>query len=178
MASKRGVAATLGLLSRAFAGVVDEAKIDLYYGAWSDLTDEQLLKAVTVVVRTWTGAFIPPPAILREAIAPAPVAVDSETILRKISRLGSYNPNTGWNYPSVEKVRDELGESIAYAYVAGGRQRLFSDNDVTRDIALREFEESAKLAIGRASLGLPIYGGNDVGSALGEGTTIPRLRAG
>ncbi len=166
MASKRAVAAALKLLARTFAGEVDEAKVALYYAALDDLTDEQLERAVTIVVRTETERFIPPPGVLRQAVAPAAPVVDAGRLLREISKLGTYNANVGWVYPSVERVRDELGEAVAYAYAGAGRERLFADSETTRDIAQREFERAVVEGTKRQWQGLPV---------LGAAPQLPRL---
>lgn len=156
MASRVAVGRAMATLARAFAGVVDDAKIDVYSAAWDDLTDEQLLAAMTVVCRQWEGAFIPPPAVIRRAVAPAESAVDGGKFVRQISKLGTYNANVGWIYPSVERVRDELGESVAYAYSAAGRERLFADDDTTRSIAQREFDQALLEAAAKGANGLPV----------------------
>jgi hypothetical protein len=139
MASNRAVAASLKILGRAFAGTVDEARIQVYAAALEDLTDAELATATTLVVKSHTGEFIPPPAVIRKAIAPAPTVIDVDPVLRAIEKLAVYNPNAGMVYPPVAKVRDALGDAAAYAYAAAGGPRIFADSDTTRDIARREF---------------------------------------
>ncbi len=157
MASKAMVAKCLAMMSRSFAGEVDDERVRLYHAAFDDLDDAQIERATTIVVRQWTGAFIPPPAVIRAAVAPAAPAVDAGALARRISKLGFYHP-TGWVYPRIDKVRDELGEVVAYAYAAAGRERLYAENDTTRDIAEREFEKSLIEGMKRAPNGLPVIG--------------------
>jgi len=137
MASERAIAAALKMLGRAFAGVVDAERVELYRAALDDLTDEQMGAATVLVIRTHTGEFIPPPAVLRKAVAPAPIAVDSAAIIRRIEKLATYNPNAGMIYPPTDVVREQLGDATAYAYAAAGGPRLFSENETGRDIATR-----------------------------------------
>jgi hypothetical protein len=158
MASERAVAAALKMLGRAFAGVVDVERVELYRAALDDLSDAELARATLLVIRSHTGEFIPPPAVLRKAVAPAPVAIDSAGIIRRIEKLATYNPNAGMIYPCVETVRGELGDATAYAYAAAGGPRLFSENDVGRDIATREFTRAMTEATSRPTAALPVIG--------------------
>lgn len=162
MASKRAVATALKMLGRAFAGVVDEPRIEVYAAALEDLTDEELATAATLVIRNYTGEFIPPPAVIRKAIAPAPVAVDAPSIIRRIEKLMTYNPNMGMLPPPTETVRTQLGEQAAYAYAAAGGPRLFSDNETTREIAARDFQRAMAEAVGRPQAPLPVLGAGEL----------------
>lgn len=156
MATLEGTAAALKVLGRAFAGVVDKAKVDVYFAALEDLSDADLMHAVTVVVKTHTGEFIPPPAVLRKAVAPAAPVVDSAGLIRQIERLSHYSPAAGMSYPPVQVVYDRLGAQTAYAYAAAGGPRLFSENETTRDIAAREFAKACVEASTRPAEALPI----------------------
>ena len=144
MATRKAVMATLTMLAREYAGTVTEEKADLWLAALEDVSDRVLALAVAKVIRTHTGGFIPPVALLREAAgANALPVIDAERILRDIDRLGSHNPATGWQSPRVERVREVMGASVAAAYAeAGGPSRLFADSATTRDIAAREFAAS------------------------------------
>jgi hypothetical protein len=148
------------MLGRAFAGVVDDAKIEVYHAALEDLSDAELATATAHVIKTYAREFIPPPAVLREAIAPAPTVVDGPSVLRKIEKLATYNPNCGMVYPRADVVRDKLGEPAAYAYVAAGGPRIFSDNETTRSIAEREFSKAITEAANRPNAALPMIGGD------------------
>ena len=63
----RAVANSLKILSRAFAGVVDEEKVELYRVALDDLTDDELAASVVSLVRGHTGEWLPNPATIRRA---------------------------------------------------------------------------------------------------------------
>ena len=147
MATRDAVAAMFKVLSRAFAGTVDAPRFELYYVALDDIDDGALECATVFLVKTWTGAFIPPPAVIRNAAMPAPAAVDVSAVIRQIEKLSIYNPNTGMIRPPVATVRDRLGEVVAYAYAASGGDRLFADDDVTRSIAVREFQTEITAAV-------------------------------
>jgi hypothetical protein len=164
MATRLAIARALATLSRAFAGNMDEARIDVYVAALEDVTDAQIEKAVAVVVREEKGAFIPTPAVLRRAIAPAPIVIDSTRLIREIEKLSTYNPNAGMIAPSVDEVREKLGEALAYSYAAAGGPRLFSENPTGRDIASRAFEAAMVETTTRPSL--PIM---SAGQRLGRG---------
>lgn len=148
MASRRAVGAALTLLVRAFAGEVTKERIELYHAALDDLTDDQLARAVTRVLKTRTDDFLPPPAVLLEAagVNVAPV-LDAERILQAIDAAGTYTPSGRINLREHE-VRDCFGDVIADAYSeAGGGTRLFSNNETTRDIAFRDFQRGLQDAL-------------------------------
>jgi hypothetical protein len=183
MASERAIGAALKLLGRAFAGVVDEARIEVYTAALEDLSDEELRTATTLVIRQHTREFIPPPAVLRKAIAPAPVAIDGAGIIRRIEKLATYNPNVGMIYPPTDTVREQLGDAAAYAYAAAGGPRLFSENETGRDIAVREFQRVMVEAASRPQALLPVIGSSSLSSSDGTvrsivDATAKRLAAG
>ncbi|HTE46506.1 MAG TPA: hypothetical protein VK636_14740 [Gemmatimonadaceae bacterium] len=171
MATNRAVVASLAMLGRAFAGVVDEERVELYRAALEDLTDEQLATATALVVKSHTGEFIPPPAVVRKAIAPAATTIDAVGILRRIEKLAVYNPNVGMVYPRVDVVREQLGDATAYAYAAAGGPRVFSDNEVSRDIATREFQKALSDAANRPHADLPILGAPTTPRALPPGAS-------
>jgi hypothetical protein len=158
MASKSAVFAALKLLGRAFAGTVDEPKADVYHAALEELSDEELARATTIVIKTHTSDFIPPPAVLIRAVAPARLAIDSGAIVRQIEKLAVYTPGGGMVYPPTCVVARELGTGVAYAYAAAGGSRLFSENDTGRDIAVREFERALSEASHRPAAELPLLG--------------------
>ena len=161
MASIKAVGTSLKMLARAFAGVVDDARVEVYAAALEDLTDVELATATTIVIKTHTGEFIPPPAILRKAVAPAAIAVDAVSLVRQIEKLSVYNPNSGMIPPSAVIVREQLGEAVAYAYVAAGGPRIFADNQTTLDIATREFAKAMTEAATRPNAELPVIGGGE-----------------
>ncbi len=123
---------------------VAEATIALYYTILSEqLTTEQFEQAARKVFADYQDFGFPPcsvffKAVEREQIAALP-AVDPDLILNQISKLGSYNANSGWIYPSSERIEEKLGEHISRAYLMAGATRCFSDHETTRDIATRAF---------------------------------------
>src|SRR5689334_22121732 len=81
MASRGAVTAALKLLSRAFSGDVDPARAETYAAALEDLSDDELARATTIVIKTYLGAFIPPPAVIIDAVKPIRATVDSTAII-------------------------------------------------------------------------------------------------
>lgn len=147
MASTKAVVASLKILARNFAGPVDEGRVDVYAAALEDVTDEQLAAATVRVIKTHTGEFIPPVAVIRrEAGADQAPAVDVDSAVRRISQLATYNPATGMIYPCVHVVREEFGDAIAYAYATAGSTLLFDGDDIGRAIARREFHKALERA--------------------------------
>jgi hypothetical protein len=160
MASKRAVASTLKALARNFAGEITTERVALYHAALQDVGDDALRHAAVRVVREYTGQFLPPVAVLRDAAGAnhRMMLVDGEATLQAIARLGQTNQVGRWFPPYVETVRVTLGESIAIAYAAGGAGRLFADNETTRDIARRDFQkalEGVAKESGPAAIALP-----------------------
>ena len=155
MASTKAVYASLTMLSHNFAGAVTEEKVALWKAALLEVSDEALAAAVPQVIATHKGDFIPPVAVIRDAAgANTPPSVDVEEIQKQISDLGGYNPHMGWVYPRVSLVREKLGDAIADAYAACGAQKLFSDEEIGRSIATREFRKELEVQAtgGRAGL--------------------------
>lgn len=158
MATKKAIAASLAALSRAFAGEVGPQKLVVFYDALADVTDSELSAATAIVIRTYRGEFIPPPAILRDAVGANEVpAIDVERVVTEIERLGSYNPHSGWNLPTVRRVRAELGEAVANACADIGLHRVCADEERTRAIALQEFRKVLHAEALRAPGTLPAW---------------------
>lgn len=155
MASSRAVADMLKILSRAFAGTVDKARIELYRVALDDVTDQQLGAAAIALVKTHQGEFIPPPAVIRAAVGVDRIAPSEvESTVHRIKALATYNAASGMIWPPVAIVRRELGAAVAEAYAAAGAQKLFSENETSRDIARREFGTALVEWTRRESAGL------------------------
>lgn len=143
MASDKAVLAGLTLLARAFAGEVDAARVQVYGAALEDLTDQEIAAAVAAIVKTHTGEFIPPPAVIRRAVlGDETPKLDVDRIIHEIMDLGEYNPNCGTLPPSVRTVREKMGEAIADAYADVGGSRLGAHDAKTRDIAAQEFRRA------------------------------------
>ncbi len=115
-------------------------QVAAYAMALGDMTDEQLDYAVKRAVRECR--FYPKPAELRDFagvnVKPKP---DVSGTLDRIRALVTYH--RGDQMPSVERVRESLGDAIANAYGYVGPQRLESvvlgGSGVGADIAGREF---------------------------------------
>lgn len=154
MASEQAVMAALKTLARAFAGIVDGERVELYHAALEDVSDAQLAQATVKLVRTYAGEFIPPPAKIRAAIGMDQVAPsDVDATLSAIERLSIYNPHSGMIPPSVVRVREALGAAVAEAYAEAGAQRLFSENQTGREIARAAFAPALTAWQQRASVG-------------------------
>jgi ribosomal protein S16 len=156
--------AGMALLAGAFSRNLEATLMKVYYAALSkNLTDEEFERAVELCLSEET--FWPPPATIIGKVkgigkqSPPPPTVDSSTILRRIEKLGKYNPSTGMVYPRVDEVRQKMGEEAAYAYASAGAQRCFSDNETTRDICAREFHKVMELAARNPNATLQIIAG-------------------
>ena len=143
MATRRAVMTALKMFALTFAGDVSDERIDLYFAALDDVSDDALAAATLQLVRTHRGEWIPTPATIRDAAGANTLPViDAGRLLREIDRLGEYSPGTGWESPSVDVVREKRGDLIADAYAAaGGPERLFEGGATTREIAAREFAQ-------------------------------------
>lgn len=142
MASRTAVIESLAALATNFAGDVTAEKIGTWQAALTDIPDEAVKAATVKVLRSHTGAFLPPVAVIREAALPE-LPVDVSSLLTAIDKAGEYNPQAGWVRPRVERVRALFGDALANAYgAAGGASRLFSTNDTTREIAERDFAKA------------------------------------
>jgi hypothetical protein len=106
-----------------------------YANALHDLTPEEVDRAGAELYRRET--FIPPPGRFRELARP--VAIDVERLCDAIAFLGTHNPCVGMLYPRASVVRDVLGDAIGAAYAFAGAAMVFSDNDVSRENARRQF---------------------------------------
>lgn len=173
MASKRAVLAALKVLACNFAGAVTEEKAKLWLASLNDVTDEQLERAIPDVIRSHRGEFIPPVAVIRDAAGAnsPPDSPDVERIVSAIEALASYNPAIGTTWPRIEYVAAKLGDAIGEAYaIAGGASRLFSTEETTRDIAMRDLQK-ALTSVSRRHRVPPEF-------AVGARPLVPQLAAG
>ena len=143
MASTRAVAAALAMLSADRGGEVGPLKVEAWGMALINISDDELKDAVTRFMVLDKGEFIPPVSKIYALCRP-PAVVDVDALLKRISALGHYNPNSGWIYPRVDDVRKAMGDGIAEAYAAAGTARCFADtasdgSHIGRDIARRSF---------------------------------------
>jgi len=138
MASNQTIATVLAYLHELYQNrEVTPATGDAWSMAFADWDDAELLTCARKAATSPGRSFFPTPGEIA-AFRVLPV-VDASTVLRRISALGAYNPN-GWLYPSIETVRDSMGEAVAQAYAAAGAERCFADDDsITQDIARRSF---------------------------------------
>lgn len=158
MASPRTIATILAFLHELYpTREIGEATNEAWHIAFADWDDETLTVCARNAAATPGRSFFPTPGEIA-AFRPAP-AIDTAALLRRISAIGTYNPN-GWIYPRIEAVRDALGDAVADAYAAAGAERCFAeDESVTQDIARRAFgkelDAAQKLAPTRPLLAAP-----------------------
>lgn len=144
MASNRAVALALATLHEAYpTRAVTAQTAEVWMTLFAAVADDQLLAGCRRLAVEDGRQFFPSPGEIMAIVAPAPV-VNSDDLLARIARLGSYNPHSGWIYPRIEVVRSALGDAVADAYVEAGASRCFADNDrdggsISRDIARRQF---------------------------------------
>lgn len=148
MATAQGIAAALTVMHEAFPQKeITEATAPLWLGWFRDEPDEELLRAANAIALDRTRKFFPSPGEFRAVLHPIPV-IDVPAIVRQIEALGHYNAQTGWSWPSVETVRNRLGDGIAEAYGLLGA-RLGQDQGPGLDIATREFSNALLTALHR-----------------------------
>jgi hypothetical protein len=138
MASNAAIAGALALLHELYpTREIGPNTAPAWALVFADWDDETLTACVKRAAATPGRTFFPTPGEIA-AFRPVPM-VDGPAILRRISALGTYNPN-GWLYPRIETVRDAMGDAVASAYAAAGVERCFADDDsITQDIARRAF---------------------------------------
>lgn len=148
MATERAVGIALATLLETFpTREITAQTVTVWTKVLADTNDDQLGRAILRLCRDSERRFFPTTGELFAEIQteiPKPV-VDFEQIQHRISALGSYNPNIGWAYPSVEKVKESLGEAVGAAYGACGGRRLFADDEIGRSIAEREFRQELEV---------------------------------
>lgn len=138
MASPKAVATALKGLSANFRTQPDPDLPDIWLLGLDGVDDADLMRAVGVIVSR--DEFFPKLARVRDILGLNKTEKpDSEAIVKRIWSLASYHPQYGTNPPSVGLVREKLGDTIADAYALVGPERLFSNSEVGRDIARREF---------------------------------------
>jgi len=161
MASDEAISGALAFLHELFpTRAVGPATLDAWSVVFADWSDAQVHDCAVRAARETGRVFFPTPGEIIAHRSVAPVrALDTEGLLKRIGALGSYDPRTGWCWPSLEKVRIEIGAAEATAYGLVGPSRLFSDTANTRDIAQRDFTRALGEAVGRAgpaTVALPV----------------------
>jgi hypothetical protein len=151
VASKSAVAATLALLHELFpTREVTSTTGEAWGMMFEDWTDEDLMACTRSAAKQPGRKFFPTPPEIMDC-RPAAV-IDSGKILRQISALGVYNPH-GWVYPSIERVRQTMGDAVAEAYAAAGGERCFAaDGSVAQDMARRTFAAELKATQSRSEV--------------------------
>ena len=171
MASDRAITGVLAFLHDLFpTRDVGPGLLDAWARIFGDAkySDRWIESAAQQVAEEPGREFFPTPGALL-VYFPRPAAVSAVELLRRITALGHEGPHFEWVLPSVERVRECLGDGIAAAYGAVGPHRLNSDNPTTREIAERDFAEAVD--------GVPEAVRAD-GLALASGGTVPALSAG
>ncbi|CAN5406423.1 hypothetical protein BH09GEM1_BH09GEM1_45230 [soil metagenome] len=167
MASDVAVGAALALFHELYPSrEIGPNTLDAWAVVLAVLTDDELGSAALKVAQEPGRKFFPTPG---EVMGYRSTAIlDSGKVLGRISALGQYNPH-GWLYPSVERVREVLGDIVADAYAAAGAERCFADDgSVTQHIARRTFAGELA-ATQRLAPSTPFLGAPAALHALGSG---------
>lgn len=117
-----------------------DAMVVEYANALGDLAPEEIDAAGVFLYERET--FTPPPGRWRDVAKPT--AIDLDKLCAAIQSHGQYHPNVGWIDPPTRTVIERFGPEIGAAYASAGATRVFSDNEISREIARREF--AAELA--------------------------------
>ncbi len=141
MASKTAIATVLAYLHELYpTREIQPATAQAWAMVFAEWPDDELQACAMKAAAERGRTFFPTPGEI-SAYRAIPT-VDAAAILRRISKLGTYNPNRGWIYPRIETVRAALGDAIANAYSEAGTDRCFADDDsITQGIAHRMFEK-------------------------------------
>ncbi len=142
MASKPAIAAVLSYLHELYpTREVKASTGEAWAMVFAEWPDDELQACAMKAAAERGRTFFPTPGEI-SAYRAVPT-VDAAAILRRISKLGTYNPNRGWIYPRTETVRAALGDAIATAYNDAGGERCFSgEESVTQEIARRTFDKA------------------------------------
>lgn len=145
MATREAVVKTLAVFGSLFPRDISPELVSIYHAALEDVGDDGLRAAMAQCVRT--AKFFPTPAEIRDAVGAnnRSALPDVSGICERIRGLCSYHPQAGDTLPSVERVRQVLGDAIADAYGYVGPARLegviFRGSGTGVDIARREFAD-------------------------------------
>lgn len=144
MASTEAVVRCLSVLKHLPSDTpLTEESVAFYAIGLRGLSDDQLDRATERAVSSCT--FRPMPKDLLALVAEPKPLPDVRGILERLRGMCDYHPNYGTTLPSVQRVRNELGDAIADAYGFIGPKRLeaivFDGEGVGADIAMREFAD-------------------------------------
>ena len=144
MASKSAVVGVLAYLHELYPSrEVGQATAAAWALTFSDWNDDELQSCAKDAATTPGRTFFPTPGEIAAFRKVTPI-VDAAKLLRQIEKLGTNVPGAGYMPPQPWQVRESLGDVIADAYItAGGAPRCFSDEELTRNIAFREFQKAA-----------------------------------
>jgi hypothetical protein len=154
MATHKAIQISLAAFAEDRGGEVTPVRAELWFQCLDDVSDADLLRATNTLLRAGHkgDGWLPTISTVRNAAGanakyaaePLP-AIDVEGLLARIERLGEYDyPRSYFVVPGVETVRTAIGEAEARAYGQVGATRLFSANDLTRDIARQEFTKALR----------------------------------
>lgn len=142
------VARVLALFAELFPNAnITERTGDAWLFALDGHEDASVMAAARLVAREPGRRFMPTVGELLGAMRGPAAIYDVDDIARRIESLGTYNPRTGWQWPSVEHVWRTLGAGIAEAY--GAVDARLGAEGTGRDIALREFGVMLSKAVAR-----------------------------
>jgi hypothetical protein len=160
MASKIAIASTLKFMLELYPNreSISETTAEAWAFAFADWADEELRAAAAQAATTPGRSFFPTPGEIAACRKVTPI-VDAARLLRDIERLGVNHPGGGYIAPQVWLVREKLGDVVADAYAtAGGPPRCFSDEEITRSIAFREFQKAATTYAAMPASDRPLLG--------------------
>ena len=163
MASDEGVSTVLAFLHELYPSrEIGPATLDAFAFAFADWSDADLHACAKQAAATPGRTFFPTPGEIAAFRKVTPI-VDAARLLRQIEKLGHNVAGQGYFAPQVWLVREKLGDVVADAYAsAGGPPRCFSDEEITRNIAFREFQKYATEYAAMPSSERPLLG-NDAG---------------
>jgi hypothetical protein len=140
MATKPGVATTLAFLHELFpTREITAATGEAWLLAFLEVPDEMLMAAAQAHARAGSRFFPTAGEVWAYIPRTGPPPLTAAEVLKQITALGHDGPHFEWVLPTVERVRECLGDAAAAAYGAVGPHRLGSDSPTTREIAERDF---------------------------------------
>ena len=145
MASKQTIAKCVAILGTAFPKDIPVGLLDVWTLALADVADADLERATLTAIQT--SEFFPSIKAIRDA-----AGVNAKSLPGTAGILTRLRGMMGFHeeMPSVERVREELGDAIANAYGFVGPKRLeavvLDGEGVGADIASREFATALRNA--------------------------------
>ncbi|MBA2412264.1 MAG: hypothetical protein H0V63_05495 [Burkholderiaceae bacterium] len=158
---------------------VSDAQRDLYWTVLADMPDVTFQVAVRRALKACR--FFPTIAELCEQVTPTVIpAAEAAVAFEQVVKAGRYNPTIGTCW-GVERVREQVGDVAAEAFVAAGASPAFESEQDTRSLPFlrKRFIEAYVLAATALRSGRPLAlatGGTLIDEP--EPTTRCRLTAG